>query len=48
VISYVTLGSNDKARAARFYDPLLALIGGKRIFEMDKLIAWGNEVGAPC
>jgi uncharacterized glyoxalase superfamily protein PhnB len=47
VISYVTLGSNDKARAAKFYDPLLALLGGKRIFALDKLIAWGNEAGAP-
>jgi predicted lactoylglutathione lyase len=47
VISYVTLGSNDKARAAKFYDPLLAIVGAKRIFELDKLIAWGHDAGAP-
>lgn len=47
MISYVTLGSKDKARAATFYDPLLSLLGGKRIFELDKLIAWGNETGSP-
>jgi len=30
MIGYVTLGTNDLARAARFYDALLAEIGGKR------------------
>ena len=47
MISYVTLGSNDKVRAAQFYDPLLALLGAKRVYELDRLIAWGNDAGSP-
>jgi uncharacterized glyoxalase superfamily protein PhnB len=46
MISYVTLGSRNKGRAATFYDPLLALLGATRIFELDKLIAWGTA-GSP-
>jgi predicted lactoylglutathione lyase len=40
VIGYVTLGTNDLARAARFYDELLALLGGKRAMEDERFIAW--------
>ena|ERR1700760_4423703 len=40
MIGYVTLGSNDMARAAKFYDTLLAMLGGKRFMESDKFIAW--------
>ncbi len=44
MIGYVTLGTNDLARAAAFYDPLLAELGGKRMMEMEGLIAWmGKE-----
>jgi Glyoxalase/Bleomycin resistance protein/Dioxygenase superfamily len=46
MISYVTLGSADKKRAATFYDPLLSMLGAARIFELDKLIAWGQP-GSP-
>jgi len=35
MIGCVTLGTNDVARAARFYDELLALIGAKRWMETD-------------
>src|SRR5438105_6464563 len=34
MIGYVTLGTNDLARAARFYDALLAELGAKRTMEM--------------
>ena len=44
---YVTLGSNDKDKAAAFYDALMGEIGGKRIFNNDRLIFWGTEMGAP-
>jgi catechol 2,3-dioxygenase-like lactoylglutathione lyase family enzyme len=47
VISYVTLGSKDKARAATFYDEVLGMLDGKRVFELPKLIAWGSGSGAP-
>jgi len=47
MIGYVTLGSNDKEKAAAFYDALMAEIGAKRIFNNDRLIFWGTEMGAP-
>ena len=47
MIGYVTIGSNDKDKAAAFYDTLMAEIGGKRIFNNDRLIFWGTEMGAP-
>jgi catechol 2,3-dioxygenase-like lactoylglutathione lyase family enzyme len=47
MIGYVTLGTNDMARAARFYDDLLSAIGVKRITETEKFIAWGNDPRAP-
>ncbi len=47
MIGYVTLGSNDKDKAAAFYDALMGVIGAKRIFNNDRLIFWGTEMGAP-
>jgi predicted lactoylglutathione lyase len=47
MIGYVTLGTNDLARAARFYDALLAELGGKRAMEMDGFIAWAAASGGP-
>ena len=48
MIGYVTLGSNDLPRAAKFYDELLAVIGAGRVFEGDKFVAWGTEPSAPA
>ena len=47
MIGYVTLGTNDLARAARFYDALLATLGAKRLMEFGSFIAWGTGPGAP-
>jgi predicted lactoylglutathione lyase len=47
MIGYVTLGTNDMARAGRFYDDLLGVVGAKRIMESDRYIAWGNAPNAP-
>ena len=47
MIGYVTLGTNDLARAATFYDALLAELGAKRIMEGDRFIAWGTSMSAP-
>ena len=47
MIGYVTLGTNDIARAARFYDALLAEFGAKRMMEMETFIAWGAGPGTP-
>ena len=47
MIGYVTLGSNDVPRAAKFYDELLATIGAKRIMESDAFIAWATNMQSP-
>ncbi|MHC4065677.1 MAG: VOC family protein, partial [Planctomycetota bacterium] len=48
MIGYVTLGTNDVERAARFYDQLLAEIGAKRFMETDTFIAWATSPKAPA
>jgi catechol 2,3-dioxygenase-like lactoylglutathione lyase family enzyme len=47
MIGYVTLGTNDLPRAARFYDQLLGLIGAKRMMEQDTFIAWSAGADQP-
>lgn len=46
MIGYVTLGTNDLARGAQFYDALAAELGTARMFEWPGAIAWGNAGGA--
>ena len=48
MIGYVTLGTNDIARASAFYDQLLAEIGAKRFMETDTFIAWAVAPDAPA
>lgn len=43
MIGYVTLGSNDLKRAAKFYDTLLAEVGAKRTMDFGTFIVWGNN-----
>lgn len=45
MIGYVTLGSNDLARGARFYDALAAELGVGRMMETEQYIAWGTPGG---
>lgn len=47
MIGYVTLGTSDLARAAKFYDALLAEIGAGRFMESERFIAWGTGPDAP-
>jgi predicted lactoylglutathione lyase len=47
MIGYVTLGTNDMAKSASFYDALLAAFGAKRTMESDRYIAWGSSPTAP-
>jgi predicted lactoylglutathione lyase len=47
MIGYVTLGSDDLARAGAFYDALLAEFGAKRFMENERLVMWGSGPGAP-
>ena len=46
MISYVTVGTNDIDRAAKFYDELLSVVGAKRMMDMGRIILWGSP-GAP-
>ena len=48
MIGYVTLGTNDFQRAAKFYDALLGSIGAKRMMESDSFIAWSAAGGGPA
>lgn len=45
MIGYVTLGTNDLARGAAFYDALAAEMGTGRMMEWPKAIAWGTPGG---
>jgi predicted lactoylglutathione lyase len=46
MLGYVTLGTNDLARAAKFYDALTAELGVGRMMENEQFIAWGGHGGA--
>ena len=46
MVSYVTLGTNDYERAAKFYDALLADVGAKRLMENERIILWGSPGAA--
>ncbi|WP_374529198.1 VOC family protein [Novosphingobium sp.] len=45
MIGYVTVGTNDLARAAQFYDAIAAEMGTGRMMEFDTFIAWGTPGG---
>lgn len=47
MIGYVCIGTNNLAGSARFYDELLADVGARRIWDTEKMIAWGAEAGTP-
>jgi predicted lactoylglutathione lyase len=48
MIGYVTLGTNNYDKAAKFYDELFATIGAGRIMEMETFIAWSPSMAAPA
>ena len=45
MIGYVTVGTNDMVRGAKFYDALAAEMGVSRMMESDRFIAWGAPGG---
>ena len=47
MIGYVTLGTTDLQRAARFYDQLLGELGAKRFLDTETFIAWTVSPGGP-
>lgn len=42
-ITYVTLGTNDRAAAERFYDQLLAGTPFEKIYSADRMTMWVND-----
>jgi catechol 2,3-dioxygenase-like lactoylglutathione lyase family enzyme len=43
ILSHVSIGTNDFARALRFYDAVLPALGGRRIMEHPGAIAYGKR-----
>jgi catechol 2,3-dioxygenase-like lactoylglutathione lyase family enzyme len=46
MIGYVTIGTNDMAKAVAFYDALLAEVGAKQLMGMDRIKFYGSGPGA--
>ena len=44
-INFVTFGTNDLDRAAKFYDAIAAEMGTGRMMEFETYIAWGSMDG---
>ncbi len=47
MIGYVTLGTNNKEKAEKFYDSLLLIIGAGRFMETEQYTAWGVSMDQP-
>jgi predicted lactoylglutathione lyase len=45
MIGYVTLGTSDLARGAKFYDAIFKELGCGRMMDFDTFIAWGQPGG---
>nr|WP_236618841.1 VOC family protein [Acaryochloris sp. CCMEE 5410] len=43
----MTLGTNDIAKAAQFYDSLFEVLGGSRFMEFESFIAWSTGPDQP-
>ncbi|SMF15668.1 Predicted lactoylglutathione lyase [Alteromonadaceae bacterium Bs31] len=43
MIGYITLGSNDVVKAAKFYDPLFEILGASRVYDYDSYVAWATD-----
>ncbi|MEO9635416.1 MAG: VOC family protein [Parasphingorhabdus sp.] len=46
MIGYVTVGTNDLEKAAKFYDAIGKEMGVGRMMDSDQFIAWGEMGGA--
>ena len=47
MIGYVTIGTNDPARAHKFYDEILELLGATRFMETERFAAWRSSEDTP-
>ena len=45
MLSYVTIGTNDLKRAGEFYDAVLAVLGGERSQQGERMIMWSGKPG---
>jgi catechol 2,3-dioxygenase-like lactoylglutathione lyase family enzyme len=43
MLAYVTIGTNDMERAVAFYDALLAEVGARQLFGMDRIKFYGTS-----
>ncbi len=43
MLGYVSLGTNDMAKATAFYDELAKTVGAKRVWDSDSFVAWSNS-----
>jgi len=49
MIGFVTLGSRDKQRAAKFYDTILGQLGAKRVaIDHERLLFWEKDDSMLC
>ncbi len=46
MIGYITIGTNDLERGAAFWEALITEIGGKRMMESERFIAWMGPNGS--
>ncbi|NKC00319.1 MAG: VOC family protein [Pseudomonadales bacterium] len=47
MIGYITIGTNDRERAAVFYDALLAEIGARRVMTDERMLGWARSKDEP-
>jgi catechol 2,3-dioxygenase-like lactoylglutathione lyase family enzyme len=47
MIGYITVGTNDLDRAEKFFDALLAELGGKRVMSNERMRFYGAGPGQP-
>jgi catechol 2,3-dioxygenase-like lactoylglutathione lyase family enzyme len=45
MIGYVTLGTNDRDKSAKFYDAVCGELGSGRMMDNEQFIAWGKPGG---
>lgn len=45
MIGYISVGTNDLARSATYYDIILGMLGATRTMEMGDFIVWGTKDG---
>ena len=47
MLAYTTIGTRDMDRAVAFYDALLAEVGAKQLFGMDRIKFYGTSTASP-